>query len=198
MAVEILILSGVRQGERVVLDATNFRVGTNPDCAVFFDPLLDTTTANRSASFRLMEDGWYIVHTTGTILINHRAVTGPTRIRSGDVVRMSESGPDFSFRIVAGTAFQGTKSPAVATNSPIVSAPLGDSSAYVGLPVDSPVTMDPTCPSASVQLPRIPSISAPQDISTLSIGAGSDPGRISCLDSCIVSPHYAFGGTEFD
>jgi hypothetical protein len=101
MAVDILILSGVRQGEQIVLDTTNFRVGTSPDCAVFFDPQLDPGAANRSASFCLMEDGWFIVHAMGEILVNHRAVAGPTRIRAGDVVRMSETGPDFSFNMSA-------------------------------------------------------------------------------------------------
>jgi hypothetical protein len=110
MSAEISILSGARQGERVVLDSTNFRVGTNTDCAVVFDPRLDQGAANRSASFRLMEDGWYIVHNTGAILVNHQAVTGPTRLRSGDVVRMSESGPDFSFKIVADATPERTKS----------------------------------------------------------------------------------------
>ncbi|HEY4760509.1 MAG TPA: FHA domain-containing protein, partial [Thermoguttaceae bacterium] len=149
MAVEILILSGVRQGERVVLDATNFRAGSSPDCAVFFDPLQDTSTANRSASFRLMEDGWYMVHTTGTILINQRTVSGPTRIRSGDVVRMSECGPDFSFCIVASTASTGTKRSGAATNAPTVSGTVQNFSSKVGLPVDSTVTMTPISPTAS-------------------------------------------------
>jgi hypothetical protein len=118
MAVEILILSGARQGERVVLEATNFRVGPNSDCAVCFDPLLDTGSANRSASFCLMEDGWYIVHAYGAILINQRAVAGPTRIRSGDVVRMSERGPDFSFNIVSMAKSERTNALGKATYPP--------------------------------------------------------------------------------
>lgn len=118
MAVEILILSGARQGERIVLDANTFRVGTNPDCAVYFDPLLDASAANRSASFSLMDDGWYIVHAAGAILVNQRAVAGPTRIRSGDVVRMSERGPDFSFSLVASAAPRLIKSPVQPTSSP--------------------------------------------------------------------------------
>ena len=34
--------------------------------------------------------------------INGRRVVGATHVRSGDLIRMSESGPEFSFRIVAG------------------------------------------------------------------------------------------------
>jgi hypothetical protein len=174
MAVEILILSGVRQGEQVVLDATSFRAGTSPDCAVYFDPRADASTANRSASFRLMEDGWYIVHTTGAILVNHKAVAGPTRLRSGDVVRMSERGPDFSFGILAGAAPDRTKSPGQAIKSPAASGPLPGLSPGVALPVGSPATVGSNGPIASVaSFPEQP-ISERQEDSTLYSGAISD------------------------
>ncbi len=110
MAVEIRILSGARQDERIVFDKTNFRAGSSPECEVFFDPQADTGTINRSASFQLLENGWYISHSMGVILVNQRTVSGPTRIRSGDVVRMSETGPDFSFSIVSNTAAKQAKS----------------------------------------------------------------------------------------
>ncbi|MGW8256054.1 MAG: hypothetical protein ACWGMZ_01065 [Thermoguttaceae bacterium] len=121
MAVEVLILSGARQGDRMVLDAESFAAGNAPDCAVYFDPHADACAANRSVSFRLMEDGWYIVRVSGTILLNQRVVSDTTRIRSGDVVRMSESGPDFCFRIVAGASSADIKAIAhgpQANNSP--------------------------------------------------------------------------------
>jgi len=126
-----------------VLDKTNFRAGSSPECEVIFDPLADAGAANRSASFRLMEDGWYIAHTTGVILINQREVAGPTRIRSGDVVRMSESGPDFSFIIMTNIAAKQTKSSAGVTHSPIVYGPLQDFSPNVAPPVDSPAAIGP-------------------------------------------------------
>ncbi len=173
MAVEIYILSGVRQGERVVLDATNFRVGTNPGCEVFFDPQVDTSTANRSAAFRLMEDGWYIVHAEGAILINQRAVAGPTRIRSGDVVRMSERGPDFSISIVTSTVSERIKSHTQSTNPPTVSGPLREFPPDTGPPVDSPATMDQiTSIPPSYALP----VPACQEVLTASSGVTSVPG----------------------
>jgi hypothetical protein len=101
MAVEILILSGARQGDRVVLDATSFRAGTDPGCDVRFDPRAEACGDGRSASFALMEDGWYIVRTAGSVIVNQKQAAGITRIRSGDIVRLSENGPDFSFSIAA-------------------------------------------------------------------------------------------------
>ena len=75
MAVEIRILSGARQDERIVFDKTNFRAGSSPECEIFFDPQADTGTINRSASFQLLEDGWYISHSMGVILVNQRTVS---------------------------------------------------------------------------------------------------------------------------
>jgi hypothetical protein len=104
MAVEILILSGARQGEQLMLEGREFRVGSDPSCEIFFDPERDRAMHGRSAVLRRQEDGWYIRCTGGEALVNHQPVVGWMRVRSGDVVRMSESGPDFSFGIVAGAA----------------------------------------------------------------------------------------------
>ena len=53
-------------------------------------------------SFVSRTDGWYVRCAGGEMSINGRRVVGATHVRSGDVIRMSESGPEFSFRIVAG------------------------------------------------------------------------------------------------
>jgi hypothetical protein len=99
MAVEILILSGARQSEQIRLDVREFRVGSDPGCEVRFDPQRDRAIKGRSATFRRQEDGWYIHSTGRDVLVNYETVAGWTRVRSGDVVRMSESGPDFAFSI---------------------------------------------------------------------------------------------------
>ena len=65
MAVEILILSGARQGERLVLDRREFRVGSEPNCEVRFDVERDSAVKGRSAWFRLQEDGWQLRSTGG-------------------------------------------------------------------------------------------------------------------------------------
>ncbi len=113
MPVKILILSGARQGEQLVLDAGEFRVGSDPACEVFFDAERDRAIQGRSAMFRREEDGWYIRCAGGEVWVNQRAVAGRTRVRSGDVVRMSDSGPDFSFSIVAGVSVSPLAQPAV-------------------------------------------------------------------------------------
>jgi predicted component of type VI protein secretion system len=102
MAVEINILSGVRQGQRLVLDATKLRAGPDPNCEIYFDPLADSAARDRSVALSLMDDGWYIQSTgQGEVFVNQSPVVGLTRIKSGSIVRMSEFGPEFEFRILA-------------------------------------------------------------------------------------------------
>ena len=98
MAAEIRILSGVRKGERVVLDATEFRVGTETQCQVYFDPRLDPAARGRTVLLRLTSDGWIVSSIgSGEVLLNQAPIDRETHIRSGDLVRLSDRGPDFSF-----------------------------------------------------------------------------------------------------
>lgn len=102
VSVEIFILSGARAGEQIVLDTTEFRVGSEPNCEIRFNPQQDVPAKGRSAVFRLMDDGWYVSCTgMGELLVNQEVVSGRMRIRSGDVLRMSAEGPDLSFSIVS-------------------------------------------------------------------------------------------------
>ena len=122
MAVEILILSGARQGERLVFDKREFKVGSDAGCEVLFDSDRDPSIRGRSAMFRCQEDGWHVRCAGGDVLVNQRTVTGWMRVRSGDVVRMSQLGPDFSFSLV--TSVSVSESAGGRTSTPVIeSAP---------------------------------------------------------------------------
>jgi hypothetical protein len=98
MAAEIRILSGTRKGERVVLDATEFRVGAETQCQVYFDPRLDPAARGRTVLLRLTSDGWIVSSIgSGEVLLNQAPIVRETHIRSGDLVRLSDRGPDFAF-----------------------------------------------------------------------------------------------------
>jgi len=102
MSIEITILSGSRQGERITLEADTLRVGSERACEIRFDPDRDPAILGHSATIQRTEDGWWIRNTgIGDVLVNHEPVFGNTRLRSGDVVRMSERGPDLCFAIGA-------------------------------------------------------------------------------------------------
>ena len=141
MAVEIFILSGSRRGERLVLDFEQFHAGATPRCKVYFDPQRDPPAQDREAMFRLEGDGWYLHRTgSGEILVNHDVVRGRQRLRSGDVVRMSESGPEFSLAFVARPS-----------GSPAVPEPL------LPLPPAMPVASEPAVPI----MPPLPATPVP-------------------------------------
>jgi hypothetical protein len=103
MAIEILILSGARQGQRFTFEGERILVGDRADDDVRFDPGQDPDAWGKIASIHLDTDGWRITNEgTGTWLVNQDPIDpkGSQRLRSDDVVRLSEAGPDFCFQIV--------------------------------------------------------------------------------------------------
>lgn len=146
MSAEILILSGARSGERIVLDATEFRVGSEPNCDVLFDPRQDLAAKGRSVLIRLLDDGWIIVSCTDAadLFVNQTVISGRMRLRSGDVLRMSSEGPAFSFRIVSRTAAT------VPARGPDQRTAANDGD-YVRLPAAAPAVRGPDPHPAAVK-----------------------------------------------
>lgn len=102
MPVTIRILSGARQGEEIHLEAREFRIGASPECEVRFDPQADPSAQGRLAKVRQRDDGWYVgPGASGSLIVNRSSIAVETRLRSGDVLRMSPDGPDLSFGITA-------------------------------------------------------------------------------------------------
>ncbi|MBC8353074.1 MAG: putative Ig domain-containing protein [Planctomycetes bacterium] len=101
MPVEITILSGQQQGRRIEVAGSAFEVGDLPTDAVCFDSVADPEMKGRRASLRV-EDGAWRIRSTGDspIIVNHDLVERGLDLRSGDIVRMSESGPDFAFTLI--------------------------------------------------------------------------------------------------
>ncbi len=105
MPIEIHVLSGARQGEQHFSNAESFVVGDAGKSDLQFNPSKDPGARDKQALIKFNSDGWSIAnHGKGTWLINQSELrTGSSsRLRSGDIVRVSESGPDFRFAIVTG------------------------------------------------------------------------------------------------
>lgn len=101
MAVGLFILSGARQGERVVLEASEFRVGGVRGCRVYFDPQREPQVEGRAALFQRGQDGWYVKNVgRGELVVNDEALHGVMRLADGDIVELSESGPGISFHLI--------------------------------------------------------------------------------------------------
>jgi len=103
MPVEISIISGARKGERIQLDSDSFQVGDDSACEVYFNPRKDPSVGGRRALIVFEESGWRIQNTgSGMLLVNQNVVEGPTPLRSGDIIRMSDMGPDMTFTLISG------------------------------------------------------------------------------------------------
>lgn len=99
MPVEIAIISGARKGERIQLESESFQIGDDSACDVYFNPRKDPPIGGRRALIRLEESGWRIRNTgAGTLLVNQNVVEDPSPLRSGDIIRMSDTGPDLTSR----------------------------------------------------------------------------------------------------
>lgn len=103
MPVEIAILSGARQGGRWATDAGRIVVGDADACDIHFDGDSDPGASGRRGLLLQRDDGWRFENQgSESWLVNQSPVPpgGDCRLRSGDVIRMSDDGPDLRFTII--------------------------------------------------------------------------------------------------
>jgi len=108
MPVEIAILSGAQQGGRWATDASRIVVGDAAACDICFDGDLDPGARGKRGVLVFHDDGWrFENHGAGSWLVNQTAIMAgrDCRLRSGDVVRVSEDGPDLRFTIFTAREF---------------------------------------------------------------------------------------------
>jgi len=103
MVVELEILSGSRFGEKLRFERDSVTVGAQADCDLCFDPTGSPVAAGKRAVLMLREDGWWLECVQGSgWMVNHEPVRGSCPLRSGDVVRLSQLGPEFRFVVLTG------------------------------------------------------------------------------------------------
>ncbi|MCL4204936.1 MAG: hypothetical protein KJ000_20850 [Pirellulaceae bacterium] len=103
MPVEIAILSGAQQGGRWATEASRVVVGDTDSCDIRFDGDSDSDARGKRGVLLLHDDGWRFENQgSGSWLVNQTTVTPgqDCRLRSGDVVRLSEDGPDLRFTML--------------------------------------------------------------------------------------------------
>lgn len=101
MATELLILSGAQMGKRSTFDQDVVLIGRDRDCHLRFK---DAGARGKRASLVANDDGWSLCNEgRGLWFINQTVVpeTSMHPLRSGDIVRLSEFGPDVCFAILA-------------------------------------------------------------------------------------------------
>ena len=101
MNVEIRTLTGPDQGSREVLEADRLWIGDTDDCDIQFDASQIPEAAGRCVEIQQTKNGWMLANIgSGEIRVNQDFVVDPRQIKPGDVIRLSENGPDFSFGLV--------------------------------------------------------------------------------------------------
>jgi hypothetical protein len=138
MPIEILILSGARRGEQLNFDKDRISIGHQRPSDVHFSPRKHPGADGKQAELLLDDYGWRL-HNVGegdwylnqTIL----PVSGAAPLRSGDVVRISEVGPDFRFTILP--------SPKPAAHKPRQARPLDDQETEAMTPLEPAAEQTP-------------------------------------------------------
>lgn len=112
MAVELLILSGSRLGERLRFTHEAISIGGGKHWDVCFDVKHDPGAKAKHARILADQFGWRIHNDgAGVWIINQDLLptTGAYPLRAGDIVRLSEFGPDVQFMILPDEEHASTK-----------------------------------------------------------------------------------------
>jgi len=106
MPIELQIISGTLQGRNHRFDGDRVLIGDVDKADLRFEPVRDSGSRGKVAVLTLDdESGWQLANEgAGVWLVNQSPVApGKShRLRSDDLVRLSEMGPEFYFRLVAG------------------------------------------------------------------------------------------------
>ncbi len=103
MPIQLLILSGARRGEQLEFAKESVSIGDERASDVYFSAWKHPGVKGRRAQLVLDEAGWRIQNQgEGDWYLNQSIVPmyGASPLRSGDIVRLSELGPDFRFSVV--------------------------------------------------------------------------------------------------
>ena len=100
MRAELIFVSGAQLGNRVSIDSDECLIGGQPDCDVFFSPERYPHVHDTRVLLRHQAKGWQVSTLEGgQALVNQTYLTSPVSLRSGDVIRISEWGPDMRFEV---------------------------------------------------------------------------------------------------
>lgn len=100
MAIKLTVLSGSMQGHVLETNKTVIRLGANADSEIAFDVASDPEIQGQQVSFELRGDRWRLCNdSTQSLFVNQDLVRDATGLRSGDLVRLSQDGPDVLFEL---------------------------------------------------------------------------------------------------
>ena len=105
MAVKLTVLSGSMQGHVLETNKNIIRVGADNASELAFDVLSDPEIEGQQVRFDLLDDRWRLFNaSTQPLFVNQDLVRDATGVRSGDLIRLSQDGPDVLFELIQSTS----------------------------------------------------------------------------------------------
>ncbi|HWG52360.1 MAG TPA: FHA domain-containing protein, partial [Gemmatimonadaceae bacterium] len=104
MSAGFRILSGSRAGASEQFTKSVIAIGRHPLCDLRFDAQRDLDVSARHAEIRVVNDE-YVLHDTASrngTFVNGSRISGPTALKSGDVISLGELGPRLEFTPLQG------------------------------------------------------------------------------------------------
>lgn len=112
MAVKLTVLSGSMQGHALETNRNIINVGAEPSSELPFDVGCDPEIEGQQVRFELLDDRWRLFNSSAhPIFVNQDLVRDATGLRSGDLIRLSQDGPDVLFELNQNTAVLSDSSP---------------------------------------------------------------------------------------
>ena len=100
MAVKLTVLSGSMQGRTLETNNKVIRVGADQGSELPFDALSDPEIEGQQVRIELLDDRWRLFNaSTQPLFVNQDLVRDATGLRSGDLIRLSQDGPDVLFEL---------------------------------------------------------------------------------------------------
>ncbi|MDB4533217.1 FHA domain-containing protein, partial [bacterium] len=100
MAVTLTVLSGSMQGHVLETNKNVIRVGADNASELPFDVVSDPEIEGQQVRFELLDDRWRLFNaSTQPLFVNQDLVRDATGVRSGDLIRLSQDGPDVLFEL---------------------------------------------------------------------------------------------------
>jgi len=132
--IEFRFLSGAAVGERRYAHGVHVLLGAEPGCDVQVPPEDCAPLDRCQVQIQSSPAGWQLRNLgTTTVAVNHAIVAGEMRLKSGDVIRLSLSGPDVMFSVMSAPVPAASMGPATAAATPIATADRARTLLYAGV-----------------------------------------------------------------
>jgi len=163
MPVLLEILSGAKLGQSFSFDCDRLSLGDGSACEVRFDGRLDPGAKGKKVELWNESSGWQVRASGDQVSLNSQPLKGAKPLRSGDLIRLSDRGPDICFELLSQAQYKThlstpAREPPTEPNFP--PTPPAQPVPSPGMPMTHPLRAPSFMPPGAPPLPS--SINAPE------------------------------------